>query len=309
MRNVDASLQLAPGGPALKLTADVSVVMPIPAPEEPPVRERGGSRRAPLPDPEPARTLKLFLLSSFRVVVDGVMLDARLGTKGRALLKILAAHRNQFLTKDALIEMLWPGTDPATSGVSLKVAAHSLRSVLEPDKKAGAPGRWILSRNGTYSLNPEAEIWIDVESLDECWRRGRALEAAGEIDAARTCYEQAEELYTGDFLEEDIYDDWTIIRREQLRDTYLEIVSRLAELAEQRGAHRDAITYAHKILAADPCREDAYQGLMRAHAALNQHARAGAWYAVCRTMLMREMSVQPARETVDLFESLFERSA
>ena len=39
--------------------------------------------------------------------------------------------------------------------------------------------------------------------------------------------------------------------------------------------------HADKIVLADPCREDAYRMLMSSHAALNQYARAGAWYAVC----------------------------
>jgi Bacterial transcriptional activator domain len=57
---------------------------------------------------------------------------------------------------------------------------------------------------------------------------------------------------------------------------------------------------------ADSCREDAYRLLIQSHAALNQIARAGAWYAVCRATLRREVSAVPSNETVGLFESLFE---
>jgi DNA-binding SARP family transcriptional activator len=267
-----------------------------------PSEDGGASRDATA---ESAPSLAIYMLSTFRVVVNGVELNGRLGGKGRSLLKILAASRERVLPRDALMEMVWPDTDPATGAISLKVAAHNLRSVLEPEKATGAPGQWIVFRDGTYGLNRDASVWIDVEELERLSRRGARAEALGDTGSARAAYREAEALYAGDFLEEDIYDDWTIIRREQLRDTYLDAVSRLAELAVMSGDHREAIRYCHKIIDTDPCREDAYRALMSSHGALNQHARAGAWYAVCRTMLKREMGVDPGLETIGVFESLF----
>lgn len=245
------------------------------------------------------------MLSSFRVLLDGAELTSRLGGKARALLKILAANRDRILPRDVLMEMVWPDADPATSAVSLKVAAHNLRSVLEPEKLPGAPGRLVLFRDGTYSLTRDATVWIDVEALSTLWRSATRAERARDNAATYASYREVEALYEGDFLEEDIYDDWTIIRREQLRDMYLDAVSKLAELAARSGDHRDAIRYSHKVIDADPCREDAYRTLMVSHGALNQHARAGAWYAVCRTMLRRELGVTPTPDTVEAFESLF----
>lgn len=269
----------------------------------------------PAADPsyaEPVRTqptLAIFMLSSFRVLVDGLPLTRPLGAKGEPLLKILAAHRRHTVPRDALMEMLWPGTDPVAGANSLKVAAHNLRSLLEPHKATGTPGSWILFHHGSYGLNPNADIWIDVESMDRHWQQGRRAEATGDVIRARAEYEAAEMLYTGDFLEEDIYEDWTIIRRERLRDTYLEIVSRLAELAGNAGDHHAVIQYCHKIVDADPCREDAYRTLMQSHASMNQLARAGAWYAVCRSLLQREMAAEPSAETRETFENLFSRRA
>ena len=252
-----------------------------------------------------ARKLSIFMFSSFRIALGDEPLQRSLGAKGTPLLKILAAHRRRPVPRDALIEMLWPGTDPSMGATSLKVAAHNLRRVLEPDKQPGTSGTWVLFEMGTYRLNPDADIWLDVECMEQRARQGLAFEAAGDLRRARAEYESAEALYAGDFLEEDIYEDWTIIRREQLRDVYLEILGRLAHLSHTERDHRAVIKYSHKVIEADPCREDAYRMLMESHGALNQPARAGAWYAVCRTMLQREIGTGPAPETVQVFESLF----
>ncbi len=258
---------------------------------------------------ESSASLRIRMFSTFRVSVNGEELNGRLNGKARTLLKILAVHRDRVLPRDALMEMVWPDTDPATGPISLKVTAHNLRGALEPMKPSGTPSTWIVFRDGTYYLDRNNGVWIDIEEFDRHWRAGRQAELRGDIEVARVAYRTVEALYAGDFLEEDIYDDWTIIRREQLRDMYLDAVSRLADFAVTAGDHREAIRYCHKIIDTDPCREDAYRALMSSHGALNQRARAGAWYAVCRTMLKREMGVGPAIDTVNVFESLFREDA
>ena len=250
-------------------------------------------------------SLSLRMLSSFQVYRNGERLNGTLVGRARQLLKILAANNRKCVPREVLIETIWPDSDPSTAAISLKVAAHNLRGALDPDKKTGSPGNWVIAENGTYRLNPEAEVWIDTEVFHELCRVGRRLEASGDLTAARLKYEEAESLYAGDYLEEDIYEDWTVIRREQLRDLHLNVLGRLAELACHDGLHADVIRYCHKIVLADPCREDAYRMLMQSHGALNQLARAGAWYAVCRVLLQREVGVTPSAETTSVFERLF----
>lgn len=255
------------------------------------------------------RRLDLRMLSMFQVSLDGQTINGGLGGKARQLLKILAANRQKCLPKDYLIDMIWPNSEPDAAAVSLKVTAHNLRSALDPNRSNGSPSYWVIAESGTYRLNPDANIWIDVDGFKDLYTTGRRLESNGDLTGAWRIFEQAESLYTGDYLEEDMYEDWTIIAREQLRDLYLDVLGRLANLALHERAHDDVIRYCHKIITADPCREDAYRLLMRSHGALNQVARAGAWYAVCRSVLQREVGVQLSPETVEEFERLFQGRA
>ena len=257
------------------------------------------------PNHDRQQTLSICMFASFRVLRNGEPIDRELGTKSAQLLKILTANRSKCLPKDLLMEMIWPQTSPAAAATSLKVAAHKLRHALDPDRRTGSSGNWIIVDRGSYRLNPNAEIWIDTEYFRNHYEKGRALFASGSDAAARRELEMAEEVYQGDYLEEDVYEDWTVRCREELRDLYLDTVGRLATLALQREAHEDVIRYCHKIVAADPCREDAYRMLMRSHGALNQVGRAGSWYAVCRLALQREIGSSPSTETTLAFEELF----
>ncbi len=251
--------------------------------------------------------LRIYLLSAFRVAVHGRHVEGRLGEKARALLKVLAANRRQALSRDMLVETIWPSVEPAKGYTSLKVAAHQVRAVIEPDRHGRPVERWLLSRDGTYCLNDAAGIWIDVEALERYWNLGRVLEAGGRLAEAVAVYRQAAALYIGDFLQEDLYADWTIVRREGLRDIYLALLGRLARISYAQGAFEDAIHYAHKIVLMDPCHEEGYQTLLRSHARLDQFGRASAWYTVCRLMLKRELGMEPSEKTVRLFQSLVKR--
>lgn len=249
--------------------------------------------------------LAICLFSAFRVFRAGSRVDSGLGAKSRSLIKILAANPTKCLPKDALMELIWPQNAPSAAATSLKVAAHKLRQALRSDQDARASSEWIVADKGSYRLNTDAAVWIDVEAFLSHYRRARALLAAGANPAARLEFEKAEYLYIGDYLEEDIYEDWTVLRREELRDLYLDTLHRLATLCMEARLHEDVIRYCHKIVLADPCREDAYQMLMQSHGALNQFARAGSWYAVCRATLYREIGSRPSMETIRTFEELF----
>lgn len=245
------------------------------------------------------------MLSSFRILRNSKPVTERLGRKARQLLKLLAANHRRCLPKDLLVEALWPDANPGAGAVSLKVAVHNLRSALDPNKENGHPGNWLIAQDNTYRLNLNSNIWIDTEVFRDHYERGIALLAQNRYAQARAEFEQAEALYTGDYLEEDVYEDWTLLRREELRDVYLDLLGKLATVSLRDDDHSSVIRYSHKIVLADPCREDAYQMLMKSHAAMNQIARAGSWYAVCRSTMAREVGASPSPETVLLFESLF----
>jgi DNA-binding SARP family transcriptional activator len=249
-----------------------------------------------------AQQLRIYLLGNFRVLLDEREITRQIRPKSRALLKALAAN-TRGLSKDALSELLWPETYPSSSHLSLKVETHNLRRTL--GSKGG--DSWILVRDGMYRLNMDRSIWIDVDGFEELFRVGKRAEERGDTARARERYEAALDLYTGDYLEDDVYEDSALVVRERLRDLHLELLGRLARIAYKARDHAGTIGYCHQIVLADPCREDAYQLLIVAHAAMRQFSRAGAWYAVARQTVKRELDRDVSKRTREVFENLFIR--
>ena len=84
----------------------------------------------------------------------------------------------------------------------------------------------------------------------------------------------AEASYTGEFLEEDAYEDWAIGFREASRAVYTQVVRALAAGAEARG-DADAATRFHlRILERDPYDEAAHLGLVSTLETAGRHGEA-----------------------------------
>ncbi|MBV8995802.1 MAG: tetratricopeptide repeat protein [Pseudonocardiales bacterium] len=170
-------------------------------------------------------------LGVFRVIRDGLPVpnSAWKSKKARDLLKVLVARRRP-TPRDQLMELLWPEVDPAVAGNRLSVLLSTVREVLQPQPAGEGP---LVTTGGAVSLNP-AQVRVDVE--DFLAQATAALDAdrANEHDAAARLA-TAVTAHTGDFLEEDPYQEWAATLAEEVRATHIALLRALA------GRLRDAL--------------------------------------------------------------------
>jgi len=224
--------------------------------------------------------------------------------KAKSVFQYLMTKPREPIIKDLLMEALWPDCDPRAASNNLKAAMHGLRQTLSQlfEKKESSP--YVLFLQGSYLFSPEVELWVDVEEFERHWAKGRRLEKEGRATEAIHEYEQAEALYRGDYLEDEPYEEWTLLRREALKDTYVIILSKLADHSMKITDYEGCIVYCQKILAKDACREDAYRRLMRCYSRLGQRNRALRWYEICCRTVQAELDTTPDRETEVLYRQL-----
>jgi LuxR family maltose regulon positive regulatory protein len=248
--------------------------------------------------------LDVRLLGQFEVSSSSRRLERWQSAKAKSLLQYLMIKPKLPVIKDVLMENLWPNADPELAGNNLKSAVYSLRKTLGSLFYDEANFPYIVFLQGTYLINPSIELWADIEEFEKHWTTGRRLEKEGAIREAASHFESAEELYRGDYLEDEPYEDWVINRREAIKDTYLAVLSKLADYSIFNSDYESCIIYCQKILGKDPCREDVYRRLICAHSRLGRRNRAIEWYRICRETIWSELSAIPEKETVDLYQKL-----
>jgi PAS domain S-box-containing protein len=251
--------------------------------------------------------LRVFALGRFALVVGGRGLSVERWTRKQAvtLLKVLGTQLGRAVTRERLIETLWPGSSERRGRDRLKVTVYTLRKELAA---AGIGPDLIHTENGTYLLRREG-IWLDADVFESRVREGHALERRGHRDDALRCYREAEALYGGDYLEEDRYEDWCAEERERLRELYLGLLQRMAVLLATEGDHAGAAWFCRKALVQEPCREAVHRALMEYLWRQGRRDEALQQYRRLTEVLARELGVQPLPETERLHEQILQTPA
>jgi DNA-binding SARP family transcriptional activator len=189
---------------------------------------------------EPPHSVRINTLGRFAVLVEGdeVPTSAWGSRRARQLCKRLVAARGWPVTRDELIDMLWPDEfDPQRLSARLSVQLSAVRRVL---------GGGVVADRQSVRLDLDA-VATDLEDF-------HAAEADGDIVAA----------YHGEFLAEDRYEDWAISSRDEARTRFVAAARRLAESAGAAGDHQRSAELARRLIAADRYDESAHRLLVAA---------------------------------------------
>jgi predicted ATPase/DNA-binding SARP family transcriptional activator len=226
----------------------------------------------------------LTTLGGFAFKVDGISLDSPATRKARALMAYLIMNRGADSARERLLEIFWPDADPDNARKSLNTALHSIRHSL---RAAGVEADSFLV--ATYSVvRWTAETTVDARqfgALAEC--------------ADPAAYQEALQLYSGDFLEGD-YDDWAVGERERLATLYESV------LAKAVRGNRDPEA-ARRLLARNPYAEEAYAVLIETELVAGRGPSATALVARCRKALS-EVDEKPSAAFEDRFGHIGRRS-
>jgi DNA-binding SARP family transcriptional activator len=143
--------------------------------------------------------VRVWLLGGFKVSVENRTIEEdtwRL-RKAANLVKLLALSPSHRLHREQVMEALWPdlGTDAASN--NLRGTVHTARDILEPNRAANS--RYLDLQEQQLTLCPHERLWVDIEAFEAAATARRAKDPAA--------YRLAVELYAGELLPEDRYEE------------------------------------------------------------------------------------------------------
>jgi DNA-binding SARP family transcriptional activator len=174
---------------------------------------------------------------------------------------------------------LWPTVDESR-------AAGNLRSALWRLQQVGCP----LVRAEQWSLGLRDGVEVDVARL-EAWGSRVLAGVPTPADLAVDPGPIAElELLPG------WYEDWVLAVRERLQLRLLHALEELSLLLRESGRASAAVEAMHVAVLAEPLRESGQRALIEAHQAAGNWVAARRQYDSFRSILRREIGVEPSPE-------------
>jgi DNA-binding SARP family transcriptional activator len=221
------------------------------------------------------------------VELDGTRVeDSLAGRQARLLFTYLAAHRLRPITRDELMDALWPGGgDGGLAPLLSKV-------------------RRVVGVDGT-ALTLPATAWIDLEAAGEAVHRAESAVARGEWADAWAPARVAIHIANRGFLPGEEL-QWANDLRARLGDLRVRALECAAEAGlglggpELAGAERSART----LVDSEPYRESGHRLLMATLEAQGNPAEALLVYEALRSRLRDDLGATPAEPTQALHRRL-----
>lgn len=243
----------------------------------------------------PAGT-RIQLCGRLVVRIDGRRVDGDLpGRQGRLAFAFLAINRNRQVSRDALVDALWPDGRPALVDAAVNALVSKLRKAIEP---GGVEGRSELRL-----VLPNA--WLDVEAALEGIHRAEAAVARGAWAEVWGPGRVALHIVRRGFFHGESA-PWVREQRATLDDVERRALEAIAESSLELGPaeHDSALRSGRDLVRLAPFRESGYRLLMRALAADGNVAEALGVYEKLRVTLRDELGAAPSPETQALHREL-----
>jgi DNA-binding SARP family transcriptional activator len=245
--------------------------------------------------PAPSPPVRVYTLGGFRVFVANRVVEDNAWRRraARQLFKVLLTRPGRRMTRDEIVELFWPESENDAAASNLRSTVYAMRRALEPSGAEPAP-EVLFGDHASVWLGADPTLWTDCEYFEQLV-----------VDAWRTpdplpLLEQASRLYAGDYLPDDLYEDWARERREALKRTWTELQFGLAQALEARADVNAALEPLQRLLRADGCDERAAQEQMKLLARHGRRPEAVRVYQRLVQSLHEELDVEPSALTLEL---------
>lgn len=241
----------------------------------------------------PQKRVYVNLFGKFRISINGITIpDSEWKTKKiTGVLKYLLIFSSRTISKDRLMEAFWPEANRKQASTSLRSALYELKKVLA---KYGMSTRLIsLIFDEKKSLIDKGnELILDTDLFLSYNEKLRNL-SKDDLCKRKDTLEKLVDLYRGDLLEEDLYDDWTFADREEYKSIFIDSFLELADIYIKNSEHDKAEKHLLKMLSIDQYNEDACKCLIELYIAKKQKSRAIRLYSVFTKRFENDLGIKP----------------
>ncbi|MDQ7799616.1 MAG: BTAD domain-containing putative transcriptional regulator [Candidatus Edwardsbacteria bacterium] len=222
--------------------------------------------------------------------------------QAQQLLCLLAYHGERGLSREEILEAMWPRVKPKQGVDNFHLVLFEVRQGLQ--KSIGRSyGKAIVKEGGRYRIGPGLPVSNDVRAFEELLAGSREAERAGDAAAAKKLLGEALSLKRGEFCQ-GWTEDWVQGISRRLEELHQKALLKLGALHLRDGEPENSREYYELAVGRDELCEEACRGLIRIHGNKGDRNQAKALFTKLEKALRRELKSEPAPETVELYRTV-----
>ena len=205
----------------------------------------------------------------------------------RSVLVFLLLHRNEAVTTDRLIDVLWGEAPPLTAAKVLQNHVGQLRRAL-----GDRAGQRLQTRSRAYALRVE-DGELDVDRFEALLHEGAEALGRGQPADAAARLREGLALWRGPPLADVAYEAFAQGEIARLQERHTVAIELRVDADLALGRHGDLVGQLEALVAENPLRERLRGQLMVALYRCGRQADALAAYQHARRALLDELGVEP----------------
>ncbi|TDO85874.1 DNA-binding SARP family transcriptional activator [Halanaerobium saccharolyticum] len=178
--------------------------------------------------------LSIYTLGNFKVLNGGDNLTngKKKMSKRWQLLQYLITFRKRDVAREELIMNLGLNENQDPEG-SLSALIYRLRKVLN---SSGRNLDFIKTTGTAYTFNTETDYWLDIEKFENHCQQAKEM-IEGDFQNAISNFENAIEIYEGEYLEDANSKEWIWSVRNKYRDLLVSTMLELDQYFEKKNSY------------------------------------------------------------------------
>lgn len=213
-------------------------------------------------------------------------------TKSQDLFAFLFHHREEWVSKEVLLDKLWADVSQDKGLTLLHTSVYQIRKLLK---------EWNMTGKLEYNMNRYRLLAGNLVSDVEQFEQAMSYESVTSVNV--NDLRQIALLYRGDYLEEHDY-DWARSKSRELRRKYMGLIMDIAQWEMANGRGEQAIELLMELQEREPYSEEICRLMMEVYASMDDQQGISRLYHSFTLTLREDLGHQPEPETSKLYESL-----
>jgi DNA-binding SARP family transcriptional activator len=235
--------------------------------------------------------IQVNMLGEFSISINGNRVTNLKGRTKRVwmLIEYLIANRKKDISTEMLAKALWEEyecSDPLNALKNLVYRARQLLKEISHNDSA----QFITFVRNTYSWNNDYPCTVDIEQLEDCWRKLNDFTNSDE-ERIRLC-EQALALYRGEFLPKSTYSSWVVSMGAYYASLFSDCVQVGCRILMKQHRLDKVIHICESALIYSPLEEPIHKTLLNAYINSGQKGKAQSHYKEASKLFRKELGIE-----------------